>query len=102
MAYFDLTLIKKNLEMLPSDTTIDAVLSDFGSESDAYIDALLGNSTPLTTVPTLVRHASSNYAAGSYKKERLKDDAAGDKLQEKAEKQIKQYKIGIGRSMVFG
>ena len=102
MGYFTLDLIKARLEMLPTDTSIDSVLNNFGDEGDVFVDSFMGNMTPVTTVPGAYRHASSNYAAGSYKKERLKDDLAGKALQDKAREQLMDYKKGPGRITVFG
>lgn len=90
------------MEIVPEDVTLDPVLEDYGGEADAHIDSLLGLGTPLTTVPTIVRHASSNYAAGRYLKNRLKEDARGDALMKDAENEIMRYKSGPGRITVWG
>lgn len=101
MAYYNLTMLKKNLELIPGDNSLDDKLTAYGIEADAYIDALLGNTTPLSTVPQIVTQAASNYAAGRYLW-RVKADMNGKDLIAEAEKQIKLYKASLGRVTVYG
>jgi hypothetical protein len=95
MAYYTLALIKKNLEILPSDTSLDATLDLYGAEADAWLDSVLGRGTALATVPTTITHIASNYAAGRYLS-RIKEQAIGDKIIEEAKAALREYIKGPG------
>lgn len=101
MAYFTLSLVKKNIEILPSDTSLDATLNDYGAEADAHVDDLLGIATALATVPIIITHASSNYAAGRYLN-RVKETARGTELINRAEGQIQDHIKAQRRFIVMG
>ena len=90
--YFELSLLKKNIEILPTDTSLDDVLHDYGAEGDAWVDTKLTNvvSTPLTVIPDMIKQASSNYAAGRYLM-RVKNFEGAKVLMEAAEKQVADY-----------
>ncbi|MGH9878137.1 MAG: hypothetical protein ACRD5H_10900 [Nitrososphaerales archaeon] len=94
-------MIKKNVELLPTDTSLDGTFNLYGAEADAHIDSILGNGIALTTVPVIVTHAASNYAAGRYLL-RVKEDSRGKSLIDEAEKQVREYKKSVGRVTVFG
>ena len=105
MPYYTLALIKKNLEILPSDTSLDATFDNYGAESDAWVDTLMGNTSALSPVPTIITHASSNYAAGRYLYRISPEPGQTDRarqLIEIAEKQVRGYIETLRRVMVFG
>ena len=86
---------------MPEDVSLDPTFDFYGQEADAYMDALLGNGAPLEVAPTIIKHASSTYAAGRYLL-RVKEDSRGKILMDDAEKMIMAYKKGQGTVTVFG
>ena len=101
MAYYDLQMIKKNLEVLLVDTSIDDTLDLFGAEADAWVNSIMGLGVDMSPIPRIIREISSNYAAGRYLG-RIKEDPRGKELIALAERQLNQYINGSGHVVVFG
>lgn len=68
MAYFTLALIKKNMDILATDTSLDTELNGFGAEADAWVDEGIEPyiAVPLAAPPDSIKNASSNYAASRF------------------------------------
>lgn len=95
MAYYTLALIKKNLAQ-PTGTSIDTTLDNFGAEADAWVDSILGIGVVLSTVPTIITHIASNYAAGRYLQKIPEEAERGKTLMQEAEKSLREYMKGPG------
>lgn len=101
MAYYTLALIKSNLEILPSDTSLDSTFDQYGKGADEWVNAIMGHGTELSSTPTIYSHVSSLYAAGRFLF-RVKEEQRGKTMMEEAEKQLREYKKGPGFVAVFG
>ena len=74
--------VKKRLQIQINDVSSDPELADVIAEAQAIIDVDLASAvtTPLTTVPDLIKYACADLAAGIFKSRRAKAEAHGNDL----------------------
>lgn len=69
MPYFDLAEIKKNIDILSTDASLDPDLTKFGAQADAWFDEGIEPyvaAVPLVIVPVIAKQATSTYATGLF------------------------------------
>ncbi len=74
--------VKKRLQMEINDVASDPELEDVITEAMALMDEDLKSyvSTPLSTVPTILKYAAADLAASIFKGRRAKAEAHGEDL----------------------
>ncbi len=81
-AYTTIYLIKKRLQMEVNDVASDPELEDVIQEAMVLMDEDLKGyvTTPLSTVPTLLKYACADLAASIFKGRRAKAEAHGEDM----------------------
>lgn len=93
LAYCTITDVKSRLPEIVT-TDYDTELTALVEEADAEIDNALQSyesSLPLSPVPTLIKHASANIAAGLWRERRAPDAEQTVSIKKVGKEQLEDY-----------